>query len=461
MKNKKKKKTFIVVAGDGGGMKGINILTLLAEIAKKSGSSTQEFGYLHVGTSTSTIAAAGLLVPEAPGSKKPKYNELDIRSFYFNDGPLIFPKKRNKLSLFQKKRAKKNGSNNQNGILHFFFNGHFYKNKDLKAVLDERFGDMLVKDCLDPFVFPTMQFNNGEAIWFTNVPALSERIDNVYYVPDMPVADIVHACSAPNFIFDYHSKIIKYKEKNHETNQWEDKEVEMIPTDGAYFAASPERDAYNFAQAMLASQGYKDDEYRIVLLSLGTGKKHINYSLDDLKGKSGILSSHFKSLAQIKAAETAIEILLTSQFRSRRPALKEEINRNGDLYFRFDATIDNNNPDHPDAGLTNASMDNMRKLVRFARNVVIPENQEEFDTFVKLVKRYSKGQDIEAIAEKRLADYYKPLTKIDASKKHRDDVKKKKNIWDSWFGGGKKEKQTPANSDQPTRKKKNGNDPKP
>ena len=131
------------------------------------------------------------------------------------------------------------------------------------------------------------------------------------------------------------------------------------------------------------------------------------------------------------------------------------MNRSGDLYFRFDAEMNPENPDHPDANLSNASIDNMRKLVRFARNVVIPENQEEFDTFVEIVKRHQKGLDIEHIAQERLDSYYTPLTKAKSKKAETldDKIKKKPNIWDSWFGSGdKKKKNKPKKKDKKPKK---------
>lgn len=451
---KKKKKTFIVVAGDGGGMKGINLLTLLHEISRQTGTKTSDFSFLHVGCSTSTLASGGLIVPSKDDRKKPHYDEKDIRKFYFQDGPIIFPHKKKDLSDYHRKMMKKRGlMHGDNQFLRFIFNGSFYNDKNLRAVLEDRFGDVKAKDCIQPFVFPTTDFKRGQPVWFTNSPEIADRFEDAYYVPDMKMADIIEACVRPNFFFRYKEMSFTHKAKNHETGRWEDQQLEIIPTDGTYFAGAPESYAYGFAKCLLAAKGYKEDEYRIVMLSLGTGKKLTNNTADELNGMKGFWSKRFKSLAQLSGFATTADLALTLQFRARRAELKETMNRNGDLYFRFEAEIDPNNPQHPDGNISNASLDNMRKLVRFAKQVVIPENRAEFDTFVELVKRYKAGQDIEDIAEKRLNDYYKPL----ASKKANQPQKgnHKKGFWSQLFGSNANDSDKKSAPPKKDKKRKN------
>lgn len=441
----KKKKTFIVISGDGGGMKGIVPLTILSEIAKKSKHHTSDYAFMLVGCSTSTIGTSGLIVPDENDDKKAAFTENNVRGFYFQDGPIIFPSNQFTWTERQQRFILDGDLKaNKNSLFHFLLKGSIYEDRNLSAVLSKRFGDTRAKDCIRPFIFPTTDFKKGETIWLTNRYELAQTNEDAYYVPDMKMKDIVEACVRPNFFFKYKEMEIEYQTKD-ENGELQDHTKTIIPTDGSYFAGSPEAYAYHYAKTLLAAEGYEEDEYRLVVLSLGTGQQTISHTTQELNGEKGFWRRTFRGLAQFNALATSADLALTLQFRARAAELRTSMWRNGDLLFKFDAPIDKNNPQHPDQSFTNASRKNLNQLVDFAHKDIIEANQEELNTFIEIVERSMRGEDIEDIAKKRLKKNYKPL------RKPRSETR-----WSfrSWFNKGSSNDNTPQKSHATSQKKK-------
>ncbi len=407
--NKKKQKTFIVISGDGGGMKGIVPLTVLSEVAKKTHVHASDYAFLLVGCSTSTIGASGIISPKEGTTNVPAYTENNIRGFYFHDGPIIFPDKKFNWTAKQKRFMLDDKLKpTRNSLFHFLLKGSIYSDKNLQAVLRKRFSDTKAKECIKPFVYPTTDFKNGETIWLTNAYEIARAHKDVYYVPEMKMRDIVEACVRPNFFFKYREMDIHYQTQEPDKS-FKKRTKTIIPTDGSYFAGSPEAYAYHYAKTLLASQGYEEDEYRIVMLSLGTGEKAINHTTQELNGEEGFWNRNFKGLAQFNALATSADLAMTLQFRARAEELRNTMWQNGDLLFKFEAPIDKNNPDHPDQSFANASRENLNKLVNFAHKDIIENNQQEFDTLIEVITRSLKNESIEDIARKRLKANYAPL----------------------------------------------------
>jgi len=409
--SQKKKKTIIVISGDGGGMKGIIPLTILSEIAKRTKHHASDYAYLFVGCSTSTIGTSGLIVPDDKDKDKPAFSENNVRGFYFQDGPIIFPSNQFNWTENQKRFILDDDLKpTKNSLFHFLLKGSVYDDRNLSAVLRKRFGNMKAKECIKPFIFPTTDFKKGETIWLTNSYELSKANEDAYYVPEMKMADIIEACVRPNFFFKYREMEIEYQTLD-DNGDTKNHTKTIIPTDGSYFAGSPEAYAYHYAKTLLAAEGYEEDEYRLVVLSLGTGQQAISHTTAELNGEVGFWKRTFKGLAQFNALATSADLALTLQFRARAAELRTSMWRNGDLLFKFDAPIDKENPNHPDQSFTNASRKNLNKLVDFAHKDVIEANQEELDTFIEVIERSMRGEGIEDIAKKRLKKNYKPLRK--------------------------------------------------
>lgn len=423
-KNNTKKKTFIVISGDGGGVKGVIPLTVLDQLSHETGIAIHELSFLNVGCSTSCLALGGLMIPEKIGSRKSKRTPKEVRKTYLENSPIIFPFKRKSWTEKQQNIIDDAGLTTKfNKLMRFIRKGHSYDVKNLEAVLDHEFGDLKASEVTRPFAFPTTSFKNNEAIWLTNQREIALKNKHAYWVPTMKMADIIAMCTRPPFYFQQDSKIIThYAPCADENGDFTKHEKEIFPTDGTFFAGSPELIAYEYAKTLLKAKGYDEDEYRIVTLSLSTGKKKINNNLDSLNGKKAkFLGMKIGALGHLDSLESTLDVALTLQYRANRDLVKEIHRRNGDLYFRFDAEIDSKNPKHPSASLTDASEGNFDKLISFAHNNIIGENREQFSEFIEIAKRVLHDQSIEDIAKRRLKDDYRPL--IDTSVKLQKGIK--------------------------------------
>ncbi len=416
------KKTIIVVSGDAGGIKGLISTEVLNYIEKQTGKATADFAMFFTGSSTATIALTGLnsLDPNSVNTKinnHPYYSAEHVRDSYFEDGAIIFPSRRRiwseivkddkSLSTIFKQRAfdivKIPMGLKDSRLYRWVFNDEMFPSKNLERVLHKRFGHLTAKDIKKPFAFNTTNFSDAKPIWFTNSPVLARNKNDTYYVPNMPMDQLIGACVRPNFLFDYTDlefEHVVFDDDNNEVT----KIKTSIPTDGAYFAPSPDKHAYECAKEILDTQGLKEENYRIVLLSIGTGAQEIKNTLDDFKSK-GMFRGH-KDFAK------TFEVFMALQYRADREQLKEEINRSGDLYMRIESTMrPEQNPEHPSLDLTDSSWKNMRRLVKFARETVIPEHKDDLDDFIAIIQEQDGGKTVEAIAKKRLGNNYKRLKK--------------------------------------------------
>ncbi len=412
IKNDTKKKTFIVISGDGGGVKGVIPLTVLDQLSHETGIALHDLSFLNVGCSTSCLALGGLMIPKKIGSKKSKRTPKDVRKTYLENSPIIFPFKRKSWSEKQQNIIDDAGLTTRfNKLMRFIRKGHSYDVKNLEAVLHHEFGDLKASEVTKPFAFPTTSTKNNEAIWFTNQREIALKNKHAYWVPTMKMSDIIGMCTRPPFYFQQDSKIITYYDPcMNENGEFTKHEKEIFPTDGTFFAGSPELVAYEYAKTLLKAKGYDEDEYRIVTLSLSTGKKKIENDLDRLNGKKAkFLGMKIGALGHLDSLESTLDVALTLQYRANRDLVKEIHRRNGDLYFRFDAEIDAKNPKHPSAGLTDASEDNFDKLIAFTHNNIIGENREQFAEFIEIAKRVLNDESIEDIARRRLKEDYRPL----------------------------------------------------
>lgn len=416
----KQEKVFFVISGDSGGMRGYAQALIMEKIAEELGTQLDELSYLNVGTSTATLAFSGLMIPHFKNQadqpcpdRRRQYNESDIASFYKNDGASIFSNSSIDKANDEDAKRKRGIFNRMGNFLpnpfafmqrkavKLYRDKYLYDDANLKAVLQDNMGEVLARDLEGRFLFSTTDFHDKRGIWFTNEPCLAKHFDDVYFVPNMKMADIVEMCTRPNFIFPVESKTLYYKSYNQETGKWVDKTKEILPTDGAYFAATPDEEAYLFAKNLIEAQGYKKDEYRIVMLSLGNGQENIQYGEEDFN------NNQFMGL--FKQMVMSLNVAIATQYQRGKRLIKETMEREGDLYFRIDAIIDINNPDHPSIDLTDASDENMTKIANFAYHELLENNRAEFDQFIETAKEYQKTGMIEKAAKKWLGDYFTPL----------------------------------------------------
>ncbi|MEM6903501.1 MAG: patatin-like phospholipase family protein, partial [Pseudomonadota bacterium] len=88
------KQLYTVLSIDGGGIRGIIPLRVIAEIEGRLGRPISDAIDLAAGSSTGGIIAAGLTAPHPVRPDQPRFKAQDLEQFYVNDGPEIFEKKR-------------------------------------------------------------------------------------------------------------------------------------------------------------------------------------------------------------------------------------------------------------------------------------------------------------------------------------------------------------------------------
>lgn len=416
------KKTIIVVSGDAGGIKGLISTEVLNYIEQQTGQATAEFADFFTGSSTATIVLTGLnsLDPNPANVEEnnhPYYSAKHVRNSYFEDGPVIFPNRRKiwseivegekSLSSIFKQRAldvaRLPFGIKDSILFRFIFRVEMFPSKNLERVLHKRFGHLTAKNIKKPFAFPSTNFSTAEPIWFTNNYKLAKNKNDAYYVPDMPMDTLIEACVRPSPAFKCKEITFDYVVTDKDGNDVI-KQKTLIATDSAHFSSSPDAQAYEYAKELANAEGFKEDSYRIVLLSVGTGAREISNTLEDFKTRHII--DRIKHLIKIHEISEAL------RYRVNREQLKEAVNRNGDLYMRIESAINPEEyPHHPSHDFTDSRPLNMKRLVRFVHNTVIPENKKDLDDFITFIKEQDNDQVIEAIAKERLGHNYRKLKK--------------------------------------------------
>ncbi|AIQ61688.1 CBASS cGAMP-activated phospholipase [Paenibacillus borealis] len=129
---------------DGGGIKGVFPVALLAEIEGQLGQPIADFFDLIVGTSTGGIIALGLGLG---------FSAEEILNFYQSYGPSIFqPKKQGYLARLARKVT--------TGYADMLFDTK-YDAKVLKGALDELFGNSVIGDSRVRLVIPSFNIQKG------------------------------------------------------------------------------------------------------------------------------------------------------------------------------------------------------------------------------------------------------------------------------------------------------------
>lgn len=210
-----------VLAIDGGGVRGVLPASFLATVEEQINGSVVDYFDLVVGTSTGGIIALGL------GAGLPA---ADIRDFYLERGPRIFPGNR----LIRRARGLATAK---------------YDQMQLKTELDDVFGEKRIGESKTRLVIPSMDVNTGKVhLWKT---AHSPRFVQDYLRPMVEAAMATSA--APTFFRAFLT------------------EAGIPLVDGGVFANNPAGLAAVEAVGVL---GWPREE--VAILSLGCGTEALN-----------------------------------------------------------------------------------------------------------------------------------------------------------------------------------------
>lgn len=160
---------FQILALDGGGLKGLFAAAVLAALEKDLGHPLSDHFDLIAGTSTGGIIALGLGAGLTP---------REIVEFYIDKGPVIFPDALHRLRSVRHLARSKYGSG------------------DLRAAVQEIFGDALLGDSTKRLVVPAYNLDADEVYIFKT--AHHEKLRRDYRVPLWEVAMATSA--APTYL---------------------------------------------------------------------------------------------------------------------------------------------------------------------------------------------------------------------------------------------------------------------
>lgn len=414
------KKTFVILSCDGGGVRALLQHMFFEQLAKDVGSPIAKFIDLATFCSGGAICGTSILASE--DGINPYFTEERAKEAFQANCEPIFPQQRNGFfcKIFNK-FAPPALSSVTKTLWKIISQNGLYSSDNQRKVIESQFGEMKAKDTIVPFFIPTTDFRTGTPVWLTNLKGFENshlirgndkyQGERTYYVPEMKLADILLASIRPPILFGSRESTILYQEKD-ENGIYQDHSLEIDGTDGAIYAGSPERDAYDQALEWCENvHKLKRDEYRIILLSVGSGRRLINNEIGTVR-KSGIIK---RLKALINRLETTIDCSLVLPYRAGQNRLHNRLQRNGDIYLRFDATIDGSNPDNPSINPANAHPENLAKFQRFVDDHFINgENKEEYEFTVNLCRKIVNDECIEELVAQRLGEKYAPLCRKQA-----------------------------------------------
>jgi len=162
---------FKILSIDGGGIKGLYSITVLAGIEEANGSIANHFDMI-CGTSTGGIIALGL----AAGIPA-----RDIMKFYTSKGPRIFPY----MNMLTRGIA----------FLRSLFINAKYSSNTLKECLEEVFQDMRIRDLKPIVLIPTVNLTTGETVVIKSNHQPHLTRDKNHRLAEVALA----TCSAPTY----------------------------------------------------------------------------------------------------------------------------------------------------------------------------------------------------------------------------------------------------------------------
>ncbi|KAL6995541.1 Proteolipid protein 2 [Sarracenia purpurea var. burkii] len=260
-----------VLSIDGGGIRGIIPATILAylesQLQELDGEDARLADYFDViaGTSTGGLVTAMLAAPNQ--NDRPLFAAKDIKPFYLEHGPKIFPQKR---GMFGSIRRTLN-----------LLAGPKYNGKYLDRIIRDKLGETRLHQTLTHVVIPTFDIKNLQPTIFSTY-----EVKKSHYL-DARLSDIcISTSAAPTYFPAYH-----FKNQDEQGHVWE---FNLI--DGGVAANNPALVAISQVTKQVCDENpdffpIKAMDYgRFLVISIGTGssKAEQKYSAK-MAAKWGVL----------------------------------------------------------------------------------------------------------------------------------------------------------------------------
>ncbi len=290
-----------VLCIDGGGIRGILAAMVLAELERLSGRPTAELFDLIAGTSTGSLVALGLSMPDSDG--KARYSARQVMNLYELFGPKVFNR-----SVWHQIRAVGNLADGK------------YPAAGLEDMLGELFGEARLSDALCDVLVPSYELERRIPFFFKSWRAMEHE------AYDFSMAQVVRAATAAPTYF----------------------EPAHIPTEGGDYYALVDGAlvAYNPGIcAYVEARGLYPDAKEMLLVSLGTGQLTRRLAYDDVKdwGAARWAQPIFSVMCDASA------VAVDHQLQQILPRGPHGLRR----YYRFQVRLDTGNDDMDDASSTN------------------------------------------------------------------------------------------------------------
>ena len=273
-----------ILALDGGGLRGIIPLKVLARLERLAGKPVHELFDIIVGTSTGAIAALSLTAPGPDG--RPRNSAEDMVRFYLEGGPQIFPRHGNR-TMIDEARIGSSRSHIVQRIVSILgpkrFGNARYLPVGLRSVLTDAMGDCKLSEALTHVMVPSYDMRHARPVVFSSAAAVAGEGLN----PTM-VEVAMASTAAPTYFPAY--RLGRPGE-------------DLYLVDGGLVANNPAQIAYFAALQQAHREGYELD---VMLLSIGTGHAphdHMTYeeiwSRGWVKLAAGILGVIFDASSDI------------------------------------------------------------------------------------------------------------------------------------------------------------------
>ncbi|XP_057440221.1 patatin-like protein 2 [Lotus japonicus] len=241
-----------ILSIDGGGIRGIIPATILefleAQLQELDGESARLADYFDVITGTSTGGLVTAMLSAPNDKQRPLFAAKDIKPFYLEHCPMIFPQHRGPLVSIRN--------------LFKTIGGPKYNGKYLHKVVKEKLGEIRVHETLTNVVIPTFDIKTMQPTIFSSYKIKSSPC------LDAQLSDIcISTSAAPTYLPAY-----PFKNQDSEGNV---QEFNLI--DGGVCANNPTLVAVNEVTKQIINQhpdffSIKPMEYgRFLIISLGTG----------------------------------------------------------------------------------------------------------------------------------------------------------------------------------------------
>ncbi len=390
------RRTIITLFTYGGGMRGLIPAYVMSRIEDRTGLRMSDMVDIFSGPSTGAILNSALTLRHTKEKDRPRYKARHLIRFYEREGGRIFPPDR-----FREFRGFIHDFNNRTmklGQLNNLLRHGHYDPKNLARSLRALYGRARLKDSLRSLIIPTYNIEGeqielaheadesgdapvrtvqntslstgGQSMWLKNI-GFPGAVGRHKSTANIALYDAVMAsCAAPTF-FPCHHFRAKYRSE---------KARDFACIDGSIF----DNPCISYLGAV---RQHLPPGTRHIMIILGTGdtQKPITREEWNRFGALGVVDP-VNDLPLINIFFHASESALMDAF-------EEEVR--DDLFVFNKSMLDPALEAPPNPQIDDASPENMRRLLRFAEEMV-EENKKPFERLCHILVNHYEGKDSEA-----------------------------------------------------------------